>query len=47
MLKIKKIAKEDKEAVRVVSSSPKWTPGKQRDRAVNVTYSLPVIFQLR
>lgn len=37
----------DKEAVRVVSSSPKWTPGKQRDRAVNVTYSLPVIFQLR
>ncbi|MGM9753232.1 MAG: energy transducer TonB [Candidatus Cryptobacteroides sp.] len=37
----------DKEAVRVVSSSPKWTPGKQRDRAVNVTYNLPVIFQLR
>ncbi len=37
----------DKEAVRVVSSSPKWTPGKQRDRAVNVTYSIPVIFQLR
>ncbi len=37
----------DKEAVRVVSSSPKWTPGKQRDRAVNVSYSLPVIFQLR
>ena len=24
----------DKEAVRVVSSSPKWKPGKQRDRAV-------------
>ena len=37
----------DKEAVRVVSSSPKWTPGKQRDRAVNVTYTFPVIFQLR
>lgn len=37
----------DKEAVRVVSSSPKWSPGKQRDRAVKVTYTFPVIFQLR
>jgi protein TonB len=37
----------DKDAVRVVSSSPKWKPGKQRDRAVKVTYTFPVIFQLR
>ncbi len=37
----------DKEAVRVVSQSPKWTPGKQRDRAVKVTYTFPVIFKLR
>ena len=37
----------DKEAVRVVSSSPKWKPGKQRDRAVKVTYTFPVIVQLR
>lgn len=37
----------DKEAVRVVSMSPKWEPGKQRDRAVKVTYTFPVIFQLR
>ena len=37
----------DKEAVRVVSMSPKWKPGKQRDRAVAVTYNFPVIFQLR
>ena len=37
----------DKEAVRVVSSSPKWTPGKQRDRPVKVTYTFPVIFQLK
>ena len=37
----------DKEAVRGVSSSPKWKPGKQRDRAVKVTYTFPVIFQLR
>ena len=37
----------DKEAMRVVSSSPKWEPGRQSDRAVNVTYTFPVIFQLR
>ena len=37
----------DKEAVCVVSSSPKWKPGRQRDRAVKVTYTFPVIFQLR
>lgn len=37
----------DREAIRVISSSPKWTPGKQRDRAVPVTYTFPVIFRLR
>ena len=37
----------DREAVRVVSSSPKWTPGKQRDKAVKVRYTFPVVFQLR
>ena len=37
----------DKEAIRVIKSSPKWTPGRQRDRAVKVTYTFPVIFQLR
>lgn len=37
----------DKEAVRIVKMSPKWVPGRQRDRAVPVTYSFPVIFQLR
>ena len=37
----------DQEAVRIVSQSPKWTPGKQRDRAVKVTYTFPVIFRLR
>ena len=35
------------EAVRVVSSSPKWKPGKQRDRAVKVSYVFPVIYRLR
>lgn len=37
----------DKEAVRVVSNSPKWTPGKQRGKAVKVTYNFPVTFQLK
>ena len=36
----------DKEAVRVVSSSPKWTPGKQRGKAVPVSYMFPVRFKL-
>lgn len=37
----------DKEAVRVVSSSPKWTPGRQRNKNVKVRYTFPVIFQLK
>ncbi len=37
----------DKEAVRVVSSSPKWTPGRQRNKPVRVRYTFPIIFQLR
>ena len=37
----------DKEAVRVVSMSPKWEPGSIKGKPVNVTYTFPVIFQLR
>lgn len=37
----------DKEAMRVVASSPKWTPGKQRGKAVKVRFVFPVIFQLK
>lgn len=36
----------DKEATRVISSMPKWTPGKQRGKAVRVSYTLPINFQL-
>jgi len=36
-----------REAIRVVSSSPKWEPGRQRDRAVKVSYTFPVIYRLR
>ena len=35
------------EAVRVVKSMPKWTPGKQRGKAVRVQFNLPVNFNLR
>lgn len=37
----------DKEALRVVSMMPKWTPGKQRGKAVRVRYTLPVMFRLQ
>ncbi|HCS88275.1 MAG TPA: energy transducer TonB [Bacteroidales bacterium] len=37
----------DKEAVRVIKSMPKWTPGKQRGKAVRVKYTLPVSFKLQ
>ena len=36
----------DKEAVRVVSMSPKWTPGSTKGQAVSVTYTFPVVFHL-
>ena len=36
----------DAEALRVVSSMPKWKPGKQKGEAVNVMYTLPVMFRL-
>lgn len=35
------------EAVRVVKSLPKWTPGKQRGKAVRAAYTLPVNFTLQ
>lgn len=37
----------DKEAVRVVKSMPKWTPGKQNGTTVNVKYTCPVTFRLQ
>lgn len=34
------------EAIRVVAGMPKWTPGLQRQKPVDVKYSLPISFQL-
>jgi TonB family protein len=36
----------DKEAVRVIENMPKWNPGKQRNVAVNVKFTMPVQFSL-
>lgn len=36
----------DKEAIRVVKSLPKFTPGKMNGHAVNVWYTLPITFKL-
>ena len=35
------------EAVRVIKAMPKWTPGKQRGKAVRAAYTLPVNFVLQ
>lgn len=35
------------EVVRVISSSPKWTPGRSKGKPVDVTYTFPVIFQFK
>lgn len=37
----------DKEAIRVVESSPKWEPGKQKGQAVRVSFTFPVNFTLK
>lgn len=36
----------DNEALRVVKSLPKWEPGMQRGQTVNVSYTVPINFQL-
>ena len=35
------------EAIRVLSKSPKWSPGKQRNQVVRVKYTLPVDFRVQ
>ena len=37
----------DKEALRVVNQLPKWKPGKQRGKPVNVSYTVPINFVLQ
>jgi len=35
-----------KEAIRVVSKMPKWKPGQQNGKSVNVNFTLPITFKL-
>ena len=35
------------ETIRVLKTSPKWTPGKQRNQSVRVKYTLPVQFNIQ
>ncbi len=37
----------DAEAIRVIKSMPKWTPGMQRGKNVRVNYTLPINFRLQ
>jgi protein TonB len=37
----------DIEALRVIQSSPLWTPGRQRGKPVKVTFTIPVNFELQ
>ena len=37
----------DKEAIRVISSMPKWKPGEQNGKKVRVKYTVPVTFRLK
>ena len=37
----------DEEAIRVIKSMPKWKPGTQDGKPINVRYTLPVMFKLQ
>ncbi len=37
----------DKEALRVINTMPKWTPGKQRGKPVRVKFTMPITFRLQ
>ncbi|RYE22192.1 MAG: hypothetical protein EOP42_24775 [Sphingobacteriaceae bacterium] len=37
-------AEADQEVIRVLEQSPNWNPGRQKGKAVNVAYTMPVNF---
>ncbi len=37
----------DNEVIRVLNSSPKWSPAKQGGRAVKQTFTIPIVFKLQ
>lgn len=36
----------DEEAIRVISTMPKWTPGKQEGKDVAVNFTIPIVFKI-
>jgi TonB family protein len=48
---IKSLRKADRiledHVIELVRKSPKWTPGRQKDKPVKVTYQVPVVFKLQ
>lgn len=37
----------DAEAIRLALNMPKWQPGKQKGKTVNVQYTIPIVFRLQ
>jgi protein TonB len=37
----------DAEAIRIVSKFPKWQPGMYDDKPVKVSFTLPIVFNLK
>ena len=37
----------DKEAIRAIKNSPKWSPGQQRGKPVRVSFNMPIVFVLQ
>lgn len=37
----------DNEAIRVIASMPRWSPGKQGGKPVKVRYNVPILFELK
>ena len=38
---------QDEEAIRVIATMPKWIPGENKGKAVNVWHTLPIVFRLQ
>ena len=35
------------EAIRIIQSSPKWTPAKQRDNVISLKVTIPIVFKMQ
>ena len=37
----------DREVIRVINLMPAWTPGQQEGKAVNVKFTIPIMYRLQ